>query len=109
MASGVSVSDSGNGDIDALLFGSKWNSSNLTFSFPTSASRYNYPSNAGDEPDTFGVLTPELQTAVRQALAIISRYVNLTFTEITETSNTHADIRFGMTDSDEFKGHGYHP
>jgi serralysin len=105
MASPVSVSDSGNPDIDALLTGYKWNSTDLTFSFPTSASQYSYDG----EPDSFVRLTDALKDAVREALALISQYTNLTFTEIAETNSTHADIRFAMADLEGAQGRGYAP
>jgi serralysin len=105
MASPVSVSDSGDPDIDALLTGFQWNSTNLTFSFPTSASQYSYDG----EPDSFARLTDALKDAVRAALALIGQYTNLTFTEITETNSTHADIRFAMAELEDASGTGYFP
>src|SRR6476660_1939185 len=96
-ATSVSVSVSGITDIDAELWGAKWNTGKLTFSFPTSASFYHYP--AGQEPDhAFQALGAVAQTAVRNALAAVSQVANLTFTEITETSSTQADVRFAMAD-----------
>jgi serralysin len=104
MASGVAVGNSGNPDIDALLAGSRWDSTKLTFSFPTSESPYDYDG----EPDSFQPFTEAMKDAVREALALISQYTNLTFTEILETNSDHADIRFGMADIDA-SGRGYSP
>lgn len=105
MASGVAVGNSGNPDIDALLAGSRWDSTKLTFSFPTSESHYDYDG----EPVSFQPLTEAMKDAVREALAIISQYTNLTFTEIAESNSTHADIRFGMADLGDSAGRAYFP
>jgi Ca2+-binding RTX toxin-like protein len=90
---------SGNQDIDAVLIGSRWTLTTLTFSFPTSGSFYddqNYPNNS--EPDEHVVFNAMQQTAARYAFSLISAYTNLNFVEITETATTHADIRFSQTD-----------
>src|SRR6266481_1214236 len=104
MAAGIkSISFSGDGDIDALLENHTdtngvtspiiWNTGNLTFSFPTSASVYSY---SGEPGSDFQAFTGKLEDAARQALATYSHYANLSFSEITETSNTHADLRFAV-------------
>ena len=85
------VSESGDGDIDALLWGAKWSTGNLFFSFPTSATQYSY---SGEKDQGFQQLAPELKDAVRQAFGIFSQYANLTFTETTSNS---ADLRIAMT------------
>jgi serralysin len=96
--SSISVQGSGIQDIDALLWGYRWNTSALTFSFPTSANDYGPSDDENLEYlQSFQPLPLELQDRVRAALVTISQYANLTFTEITETSSAHADIRFGMT------------
>jgi len=94
-ATSQSVTRPGIQDIDALLEGSRWNTGNLTFSFPARASFCGY---SGEPDNSFAPVASELQTAVRAALAAWSSVANLTFTEITETSSRHADMHFGMSD-----------
>ncbi|WP_211211184.1 M10 family metallopeptidase C-terminal domain-containing protein [Asticcacaulis biprosthecium] len=84
-------------DIDAVLIGSRWDITNLTFSFPVSGSVY--------QPgyDSPGFVTNHIafnamqQTAVRLLLGQVAGFTLLSFTEITETSNTHAVLRFSQT------------
>jgi serralysin len=102
MATSRSVSDSGDGDIDALLSGSKWSTGNLTFSFPATAASYSY---SGEPQQGFVPFSAELKTATRAVLKLYGQYANLTFTETTSAS---ADLRFGMADIDS-GGRGYFP
>jgi Ca2+-binding RTX toxin-like protein len=91
------VTNSGSADIDGVLSGIKWTDTALTFSFPTSTSAYNY--NFG-ETATFGVLSAAAQIAVKfQVLANYAAVSGLTFTEITETSTTHATLRYADSDA----------
>jgi serralysin len=110
MAGTKTIPLSGNGDIDALLqdhsTGSTftptiWNTGNLTISFPTSASFYNYAGTGSNEPgQNFQEITAtgSLSSAVELALARYAAVANLTFTPITETTSVHADIRFAIAD-----------
>ena len=94
----TSSGPSGNQDIDGLLFGTKWAINNFTFSFPTSASFYDY--NFNGEVNTFGTLSAAAQAVVRGAvLPQYAAVANLTFTEVTETSTTHADLRYADSDA----------
>ena len=106
-ASSRPVTESGDGDIDALLWGAKWSTGNLFFSFPTSATLYSYD---GEPDQGFQQFTPELKDAVRQAFGIFGQYANLTFTET--TSNT-ADLRLALTnlaiDDTPASARGYSP
>ena len=76
----------GNRNVDATLIGSKWGTTNLTYSFPTSGSNYN-----GTNFDSNGVslyhidLGTQQQAAARAAFAQLSALTGLTFTEITDT------------------------
>ncbi|MET1110864.1 MAG: M10 family metallopeptidase C-terminal domain-containing protein, partial [Allosphingosinicella sp.] len=101
----------GNRNVDATLIGAKWDTLNLTFSFPTSGSNYN-----GTGLDSNGVnvyhidLGPQQQTAARAAFAFISSVTGLTFTEITETDSVHANIRISQTaDQDAPSAYGGFP
>ncbi|MEZ5918807.1 MAG: hypothetical protein R3D66_02430 [Alphaproteobacteria bacterium] len=64
----------------------------ITYSFLTSVPSY-YAPNA-DERRDFRVFTPEMQDGARTALAEISTFANITFTEVAGVG----DITFGMAD-----------
>jgi VCBS repeat-containing protein len=92
----ASVAPTGNAYIDGVLSGIKWGVSNLTYSFPTSASYYEY---SGERDTNFQVFNAAQQDAVRKVFANYSAVANITFTEITETSTQHATLRFAESDS----------
>lgn len=96
MTATASVSLTGDPYIDGILSGTKWGVSNLTYSFPTSASYYEY---TGESGSNFKAFTTVQQDAVRDVLANYSAVANITFTEITETSTQHATIRYAESDS----------
>lgn len=92
----------GDSHVDGVLIGSKWTIGTLTYSFPTSGSFYE---GSGYEDDSEQVgdplfhrtFNPQQQEATRYTLDLVASYTNLTFREITETSTTHADLRFSQT------------
>lgn len=93
---------SGNQGIDAVLIGSRWTATTLTYSFPTSGSFYSgqgYP--AGTEPAGHVTFNAAQQAAVTYSLGLISAYTNLNFTQVTETASTHANLRFSQTNYSE--------
>jgi serralysin len=92
-----SVSPSGNIFVNALLGGSKWAVSNLSYSFPTSASFYGSGYGSGEPGNGFGTLNAQQQTAARAAFASISAVANVTFTQMAETSSQHADLRLALS------------
>jgi Ca2+-binding RTX toxin-like protein len=99
---------SGTRNVDAILIGSKWGTTNLTYSFPTSGSNYN-----GIGYDSNGVslyhvdLGTQQQAAARAAFAQLSAATGLTFTEITDTDTVHANIRISQTsDQDDASAYG---
>jgi serralysin len=93
-------------DIQALISGSSWGSTNLTFGFPTSASQY--PSgDATEEISTFQPLLPAQATAVRQILTYAASLTNLVFTENTVSPGV-AQMRFARTANIE-TAHAYYP
>jgi serralysin len=88
----------GNQQIDAVLIGSRWTPTNLTFSFPTSGAFYaDQGYAAGTEPDGLVPFNAQQQDALRYAFAQISAYTNVTFTEVTESETVHANFRFAQT------------
>ncbi len=98
-------------NVDATLIGSKWSTTDLTFSFPTSGSSYN-----GSGYDTNGVslyhidLGLQQQLAARASFAQLSAVSGLTFTEITDTDTVHANIRISQSgDQDVASAYGNFP
>jgi hypothetical protein len=93
----TNVSPTGNQDTDGVLIGTRWDTLNLTFSFPTSASFYG--TSYGGEPSSgFKPLNAMQMTAARETFAMISALTNLTFTEVTESATIHADLRHASSD-----------
>lgn len=94
------VTPSTSQDINGLLYNQKWFTSSLTYSFPTNTSFYE-PEAApnGETSNNFGALTASQQTFVRWALQQYASVANVTFTEVTESSTTHADLRFARSDA----------
>ncbi|HKU06828.1 MAG TPA: M10 family metallopeptidase, partial [Bradyrhizobium sp.] len=96
MPATASVSPTGNPYVDGILSGVEWGVSTLTFSFPASASYYEYTSEPGNN---FKAFTTVQQAAIRDVLAEYASVANVTFTEIAETSTQHADLRYGESDA----------
>ncbi|EGF93605.1 hemolysin-type calcium-binding repeat 2 copies family protein [Asticcacaulis biprosthecium C19] len=90
---------SGNQDIDAVLFGTKWTTTNLTYSFPTDAAFYQTPYYDQTYLDTFEVLNTLQKAGARYALSLVYGYTLLSFTEVTESATTHGNIRIAQNDS----------
>jgi serralysin len=82
-----------NQDINGLVYGSAWDTTNLTYSFPASAASYGtgYPDQSA--LNGFQVLSAAQQSVARYAFSLISQYTSLTFTDVPSTSTTHATIR----------------
>jgi Ca2+-binding RTX toxin-like protein len=101
----------GNRNVDATLIGSKWGTTNLTFSFPTTGSNYNGSVSVYDGVANYHIdLGPQQQAAARAALAQLAAVSGLTFTEITETDTVHANIRISQTaDQDVPSAYGTFP
>ena len=86
-----------NQDINGLLSGVAWNTTNLTYSFPTAAAYYG--GGYSEANNNFEAATAAQKAVVRYALSLVSRYTQLVFTEVTETSTTHATLRIANSDS----------
>jgi Ca2+-binding RTX toxin-like protein len=101
MPATTSVSPTGNQDIDGILLNRKWAVSSFTFSFPTSASFYQAGSAPnGETTSNFDVLNATQQNFVRNyVMPQFAAVANVTFSEITETSSVHADLRFAQSDA----------
>jgi len=89
VASGVVVGASGSSLIDSLLYGTKWNSTSISYGFPSlvgEVTGYVSPLNGA----TFQALTAAEATAVRSALQQWANVANITFSE---TQAEPADLR----------------
>jgi len=92
-------SPTGNAYVDGVLTGVKWAVSALTYSFPTSGSFYGSGYGNGEPSNNFAALNSVQQDAVRTVLASYAAVANVTFTEVTETASTHADLRYAESDA----------
>src|SRR4051812_35261950 len=106
------IARSGNQDIDGLLLGTQWAQTNggysFTFSFPTSASYYEPGATPNGELSGFAPLNSTQQTYVRGVLQQYAAVANVTFTEVTETSSNHADLRYAESNAPP-TAWGYYP
>ena len=85
--------------LNGVLSGIKWATGSLTFSFPSSGSLYGTYSSSNEPATGFEALTAAQQTATRAVLQIYSAVANVTFTEVTETSSVHGDLRYAESDA----------
>jgi Ca2+-binding RTX toxin-like protein len=84
----------GNAQVDGLLSGIKWAVSALTYSFPANSTFYGSGYGAGEPNSGFEVFNGTQQNAVRAVLQTYAAVANITFSEWTETTTVHADLRF---------------
>jgi len=93
------VQFTGDRNVDAALFGSRWTSATLTFSFPTDGLFYGGAAYVDGEASAanFLAFNAAQQAAARYALNLVSQYTGLTFIEVTESASTHATLRFAQT------------
>jgi serralysin len=89
------VVESGHLNLDALLSGVRWNTPNLTFSFPRQSSYYGAGYPGGEPGNGFAPLTQMQAATARSIFAMIASYTNLNFTEVQESDVIHADVRLG--------------
>jgi serralysin len=98
MAYAESAERAGNPSIDGLLFGMRWNSLELTYSFPQQASLYGQGYGLGEPDNNFEPLNGHQMEAARGIFNAISAATLLSFREIAETTSVHADLRLAMSD-----------
>jgi serralysin len=85
--------------LDGVLSGLKWGVNNLTFSFPANGSLYGATYASGENLKAFEAFTAQQAAAVRDILKMYSTVANLSFTELTESSTVHAELRYAESDS----------
>ncbi len=97
----ASLSAADQQNLSSILSGAAWNSTTITYSFPTSSSVYGTQSSYGDPApyNNFSALTTQQRNETQRALYLIGTYTNLTFTQITETTSTHAALRLANSSS----------
>ncbi|MBR0995224.1 M10 family metallopeptidase C-terminal domain-containing protein [Bradyrhizobium japonicum] len=94
MASVVSVSATGNQDIDGLLGGTAW-SGIVTYSFPDSPLNYSADYGYGETTDpSFSAVPAAIQTAVIYAVSLVMSYTNLV---VQFAGADNADIAIAQT------------
>ncbi len=108
MAATASVSPTGDAYINGLLSGVRWGTNQLTFSFPTSGSLYGTSYGNSEHVTGFEAFTSVQQSAVRSILDMYSKIINVSFTEMTETTTAHAVLRFAESDRPS-TAWGYYP
>lgn len=79
---------------DAVLSGYKWNTTQLTFSFPDSMSDYEY-----GRSGTFEAFNSAQKAAALYALDMIAQYTQVRFTQLTGSQDRDADIRLAEESS----------
>jgi serralysin len=85
--------------IDALLGDYRWALSNLTYSFPASASSYEQPYGESEPTKNFNGLNIIQQQVARAALSNFAAVANVTFTEVTGSNAGTATLRMAMSDT----------
>ena len=85
--------------LNGVLSGIKWATGSLTFSFPSAGTLYGSWYGSGEPTKNFEAFTAAQQTAVRAVLQMYSSVANLAFTEVTETSSVHGDLRYAESDA----------
>jgi serralysin len=101
MANPISIQGAANQDINGVMSGVSWDTLDLTYSFPTSASLYGDSYGLKETENNFQSLSPTQAAVARQVFGMISSVTNLTFTEVQETSVNHADLRLARSDAPE--------
>jgi serralysin len=91
-------SSTGNAYIDAILGNIKWVPSDLTYSFPTTATSYGSSYGDGETSKGFGGFNSAQQSITRSALNLFSSVSSLTFQEVGGASGSSADLRFAQSD-----------
>jgi serralysin len=95
-ATSFNMPRTGNSAVDGILTGVKWSTNNLTYSFPVSSPTYEY---AAENTRGFSAFSVQQKIAMENVLAQFASVANLHFTKTTETSASHATLRFAESSS----------
>lgn len=112
------VEKTGTDLIDGVISGDAWGDANITFSFPSSTSHYNYTAAEGNEAsNNFGAISAAQQNAARFALDLaygtsandgfsVEGFTNL---GVAQGTATDAHIRFAQSDEADPTAYAYYP
>ncbi|ONG50803.1 hypothetical protein BKE38_17295 [Pseudoroseomonas deserti] len=102
------VALTGNRDIDGLLSGLRWGTTNLSYSFPEYGAFFDRGYGWGEPNNNFEPFSAQQRAVVRQHLNDIAAVTNLSFSETGERASQVGDLRYGMSD---YPGtaHAYYP
>ena len=91
-----SLSAADDQNVSSVLSGAAWDARQITYSFPTSSDVYGTRLTYGDPAPFNGFMpvTAQQQGEILRAFSLISSYTGLSFSEIGETADTHATLRF---------------
>ena len=110
------VALTGNTSVDSLLYGTKWASPVLTYSFLTATSQYSSSAVTGYGGQGSETSSAQLsyfgaaaQAAARSALQKWANVARVTLSELPDSGNSAGDIRFGFTDVGNSQAHAYSP
>ncbi|WP_230531281.1 M10 family metallopeptidase [Microvirga roseola] len=98
MPAASTFSFTGNSYIDAILCDTRWDTTRLTYSFPTIASCYGNGYGEGEASHGFGAFSTAQQSAARGILSLYTSVCGLTFKQVNETPTQHATLRFAQSD-----------
>ncbi len=100
----ITVSDANSNTIDSLIHGLRWENPVISYSFPSSTSRWSADPLTGygprEEPwsRSYTPITPSNQSDFIAALRQWEAIADIEFEQITETENEVGDIRIAYTD-----------
>jgi len=91
-----SLSAADDHNVSSVLSGAAWDARQITYSFPTSSDVYGTRFAYGDPAPFNGFMpvTAQQKGEILRAFSLISSYTGLSFSEINETADTHATLRF---------------
>jgi hypothetical protein len=105
-----SVTPTGLNKIDTLLGGSKWDSNTITYSFYSNSKYNGQYYNSGETG--VGEVSEAVKNNVRTILSDISKYINITFQEVTEensvTGQVYGKIRYILSNQPDY-AYAYYP
>jgi hypothetical protein len=99
----ISISATGNNLVDALLSGTKWTTTQLTYSFLTPGSAFS-PNYYASLLGSVQGLSAAQQAAVVQMMNSISNVCGLTLTQTADTAASVGDLRVGFSGTYSFNG-----
>jgi len=94
-------------DIDALISGSQWDHTALTYGFPTDVSQYPSGIKETNPASDFSPFTGNQQTITGQLLQLVANVSSLTFQQLSANPGS-ADMRYAMS-SEAGVAYAYYP